>query len=124
LKTTVILIILLTFCGCKKKAQDKSFGVLPVEVCEVKLDNYYYITRFYSGKLRPKQSSDLSFGQQGTLASIFVEKGESVEKGTFLAKLDTRSLEATKAVISAQRDSQTQRIGKWYSFRRKKYCPS
>lgn len=60
------------------------------------------IPRFFTGMVRPKRSSDLGFNRIGTLAQIFVNRGQTVRQGERIAKLDTRLIEANRRALQAE----------------------
>ncbi len=55
-----------------------------------------------TGNVYTNQSADLTWGASGTVGQVYVEKGQTVTKGTVLAELDTSSL--PQSIISAQVD--------------------
>lgn len=57
-----------------------------------------------SGTLEPRDSTDVSFDRSGALRKVYVEKGERVEKGDVLAKMDDAVLQSQKreAVLGVQ----------------------
>ena len=59
-----------------------------VEVLEVKILDSYTITKEFPGKLLPTEQSKLAFEISGKIKNIYVDVGDSVEKGDILAKLD------------------------------------
>ena len=61
-----------------------------VEVLEVKILDSYTITKEFPGKLLPTEQSKLAFEISGKIKNIYVDVGDSVEKGDILAKLDDR----------------------------------
>ena len=61
-----------------------------VEVLEVKILDSYMITKEFPGKLLPTEQSKLAFEISGKIKNIYVDVGDSVEKGDILAKLDDR----------------------------------
>ena len=61
-----------------------------VEVLEVKILDSYTITKEFPGKLLPTEQSKLAFEIPGKIKNIYVDVGDSVEKGDILAKLDDR----------------------------------
>ena len=50
----------------------------------------YLITKEFPGKLLPTEQSKLAFEISGKIKNIYVDVGDSVEKGDILAKLDDR----------------------------------
>src|SRR5688500_14563235 len=53
------------------------------------------------GKVVPAQSAALNFTSSGVVAEVLVKEGDAIEKGTPLARLDTRDLELKVAQAEA-----------------------
>ena len=65
-----------------------------LEVLEVKILDSYSITKKFPGKLLPIEQSKLAFEISGKVNNVYVDVGDSVEKGQVLAKLDDREASA------------------------------
>ena len=63
----------------------------------------YAIERTYTGEIVARRSSNLGFEQAGTLVEVLVDEGDTVAAGDPLARLDTRSLQAQRQQLEAQR---------------------
>ncbi|MDV3352525.1 efflux RND transporter periplasmic adaptor subunit [Leptothoe sp. LEGE 181152] len=76
---------------------------LPVQTQALERVNEYQVERTYTGEIVARRSSDLGFEQAGTLVEVLVDEGDTVAAGAPLARLDTRSLQAQRQQIEAQR---------------------
>lgn len=76
---------------------------LPVQTQVLERVNEYQVERTYTGEVVARRSSDLGFEQAGTLVEVLVDEGDAVAAGTPLARLDTRSLQAQRQQLMAQR---------------------
>lgn len=94
---------LLSGCGSKPEKSEPS-RVLNVEVAEVRMQDSVERNARYFGLVEARRLSELSFELSGTLDSILVDEGETVEAGQPLALLDSSRLEsrirAAEAAIS------------------------
>ncbi|MGK7890937.1 MAG: HlyD family secretion protein, partial [Leptolyngbyaceae cyanobacterium] len=79
-------------------------NTLKVEAIELEPSDSFTITRQYTGQVAALRTSDLGFEQGGTLVWVGVDRGDRITKGTPLARLDTRNLEAQRSQLEAQRD--------------------
>ncbi len=77
--------------------------VLPVETILLEPVQSYTVIRTYTGEITARRTSELGFEQSGEVIAINVDEGDQVAAGTPLAILDTRSLDAAKAEMEAQR---------------------
>ncbi|WP_052050931.1 efflux RND transporter periplasmic adaptor subunit [Leptolyngbya sp. KIOST-1] len=77
---------------------------LPVETVSLTAASGYTVERQYAGELVAQRRSALGFEQGGTVVAVLVQEGDRVEAGQPLARLDTRSLEAQRQQLVAQRD--------------------
>lgn len=77
---------------------------LAVEVIALTPVESYRVERQYAGEIVPQRRSALGFELGGTVVSIWVQEGDRVSVGQPLARLDTRSLEAQRQQLMAQRD--------------------
>ncbi|MGB3312602.1 MAG: efflux RND transporter periplasmic adaptor subunit [Nodosilinea sp.] len=77
---------------------------LPVKTVELAPVEGYSVERQYTGETVAKRSSALGFEQGGTVVAVLVQEGGTVQAGQPLARLDTRTLDAQRQQIAAQRD--------------------
>lgn len=80
-------------------------AALPVDVMTVESVSQYTTERQYTGELVAGRSSPLGFERSGTVVSILVKEGDRVTAGQPLARLDTRTLEAQRQRLVAQRQA-------------------
>lgn len=80
-------------------------AALPVDVMTAESVSQYTTERQYTGELVAGRSSTLGFERSGTLVSILVKEGDRVTAGQPLARLDTRTLEAQRQQLVAQRQA-------------------
>ena len=78
-------------------------NVLPVETVTVTPVDSYQESRFYTGTIVPRRTSELGFEYPGNITRIAVKEGDVVNAGTPLAYLDSRELEATQNELQARR---------------------
>ncbi|AFY40354.1 efflux transporter, RND family, MFP subunit [[Leptolyngbya] sp. PCC 7376] len=78
-------------------------NALPVSVAKVESVNSFQAERVYTGEIVSGRSSDLGFEQGGTVTELFVDEGTRVTRGQLLGQLDTRSLQAQKEQLIAQK---------------------
>lgn len=84
-------------------AEDAAVAPLPVQTQVLKQVTEYSVERTYTGEVAARRSSDLGFEQAGTLIEILVDEGDTVAIGSALARLDTRSLQAQRQQLEAER---------------------
>jgi RND family efflux transporter MFP subunit len=77
---------------------------LPVTTVQLESTTAYEVRRTYTGEIVARRSSDLGFEQAGTVMEILVNEGDPVVANQPLAWLDTRSLQAQRQQLIAQRD--------------------
>ena len=65
----------------------------------------YEVRRAYAARVEPAREASLAFESGGTLVAVSVEEGDRATKGTVLARLDTRLLEARRAQLLAARNA-------------------
>lgn len=82
----------------------QSVQVLPVETIRLEPVSSYEERRIYTGEIAARRSSDLGFEQPGTVIELLVQEGDTVAANQPLARLDTRSLQAQRQELVAQRD--------------------
>ena len=63
------------------------------------------VRRAYAARLEPAREASLAFESAGTLVEVAVDEGARVARGTVLARLDTRRLEAERARLAAAREA-------------------
>jgi RND family efflux transporter MFP subunit len=78
---------------------------LPVEVLMTQAVSQYTTEREYTGELVAGRSSELGFERPGTVVAVLVDVGDRVVAGQPLAQLDTRTLEAQRQQLVAQRQT-------------------
>ncbi len=61
------------------------------------------VIRRFTGQFEPAQEVALGFEEGGTIAEVLVREGDLVTRGTVIARLDTRLLEAERARLDASR---------------------
>ncbi|MDJ0713615.1 MAG: efflux RND transporter periplasmic adaptor subunit [Prochloraceae cyanobacterium] len=103
-----LLIIGIPFVKSKTIARSSvetksNLTVLPVETLEVRQANSYEVLRNYTGEIVARRASELGFERAGNLVWFGVDRGDRVIKGTAIAKLDTRNLQAQRARLLAQK---------------------
>ncbi|MEA5618461.1 efflux RND transporter periplasmic adaptor subunit [Cronbergia sp. UHCC 0137] len=76
---------------------------LAVQVIELKPVQSYQVTRFYTGEVVATRRSDLGFERGGKVIEIKFNRGQTVEKGAVIARLDTQNLKAQLAQLAAQK---------------------
>jgi multidrug efflux pump subunit AcrA (membrane-fusion protein) len=76
---------------------------LPVDVVLARPEQHYTITRHFTGEVRPRRASELSFPLPGKLDETFVQEGTRVDEGDLLARLDARRLMAERKEIEARK---------------------
>ncbi len=75
---------------------------LPVNVGRVGFVDTLEIAEQYTGLVAARRTSSLGFEAGGRVESLRVDVGDTVQEGTVLAKLDTRTLSANLAAATAQ----------------------
>lgn len=78
-------------------------GVIGVEVETLQKATTWETRSTYSGIVKPKRKSDLSFERPGRVDEIKVEQGDRVKAGQVLARLNTEQLEAQVRKLEADR---------------------
>jgi len=100
--------VLLT-AGCGEKAQEETAVVRPVKSMVV--GNVLSGSRSFPGRVEASERADLSFRVSGPLIELPIERGQRVEKGQLLARIDPRDYrialdEAKAAFAKAEADYQ------------------
>jgi len=75
--------------------------MLTVPVLETAVDSGYELRRPFIGRVEAARSSDLGFELAGTLASVRVDEGDTVDAGQVMARLDDARLQARRGEIVA-----------------------
>jgi len=78
--------------------------VVVVQTTEIQPATEILLFRFFSGVIKSKQTSQLSFQRIGNIESILARQGEFVKKGQPIASLDSRRLLAKKQSLQSQLD--------------------
>ncbi|WP_414545136.1 efflux RND transporter periplasmic adaptor subunit [Nostoc sp. CCY0012] len=76
---------------------------LAVQVIKLEPVQSYQVTRFYTGEVVATRRSDLGFERGGKVIEIIFNRGQTVEKGAVIARLDTQNLKAQLAQLTAGR---------------------
>jgi multidrug efflux pump subunit AcrA (membrane-fusion protein) len=108
------LLALIAGCAASDDSGDEQSELpppLPVNTYSISYQRGVKQTRSYTGTIRARQSSDLAFEVPGTIVNVFVSEGDAVTAGQELAQLDTRTLIAKQAALSAQIDGATAVLG-------------
>jgi len=88
-KYTWILLVIVVFLGVRWFYTRDGIKTVVVKVINPE-QRIVEKTVSTSGKIKSQNSADLSFNTTGRIYFINVKKGDSVKKGTLLARLDTR----------------------------------
>lgn len=83
--------------------ETETVAALPVETTIATAVDAYTTERSYTGEITARRSSQLGFESPGTVIALLVDEGERVQVGQPLARLDTRSLEAQRQQLLAQK---------------------
>lgn len=76
---------------------------LPVQTQEAEPISSYTIERSYTGEIVARRRSELGFERSGTVINLFVDDGDRISTGQEIARLDTRTLEAERQQLLAQK---------------------
>jgi RND family efflux transporter MFP subunit len=90
--------------GSKDSEPSATVQSLSVETVQLEPATAYEVRRTYTGEIVARRSSDLGFEQSGTVIEILVNEGDPVAANQPLVYLDTRSLQAQRQQLIAQRD--------------------
>lgn len=83
---------------------EQATNPLIVKTMTVERASAYTVSRRYSGVINAGRTSDLGFEAGGKLVDVLVDRGERVEAGEPLARLDARRLGAERDRLVAQQD--------------------
>lgn len=78
-------------------------NILAVKTIAVEGVNSYGESRFYTGTIAARRTSELGFEQPGQLIRILVDEGDRVSAGSPLAYLDSQNLEISRRELLAQK---------------------
>ncbi len=76
--------------------------ILPVDTIQVVNQNQADVPRQFTGIVKPRRASQIGFNRVGVIDEILVERGDRIEAGTILAKLNTNLLKANLKAVQAQ----------------------
>lgn len=76
--------------------------VLPVAVSRLKLRDGYTVRRIFSGTVKPRRESTLSFQRVGPIIEFCADQGDQVPANQPLATIDLRHLDSRRDEINAQ----------------------
>lgn len=87
-------------------AEEKPFQsrIMPVLATTVEIDDSFEAKRSFTGRAVPGRISNIAFELGGTVKSVHVDLGDTVEAGAVLADLDTSRLIARRAELRAEAD--------------------
>ena len=102
LPAIVAIILLVLFNSLSTWAADGA-GVISVEVETLQKATKWETRSTYSGIVKAKRKSELSFERPGRVDEIAVEQGDRVKAGQILARLNTEQLEAQIRKLQADR---------------------
>ena len=102
----VVGVALAFFAAAKLGEDDDSqqIVILPVKTKPAEAVNRYMESRRYTGVIKSKRASELSFEINGQVIELLADEGTRVKQGAVLAKLDTRQLNAKKDELIARRN--------------------
>ncbi|MGP8306143.1 efflux RND transporter periplasmic adaptor subunit [Vibrio sp. YIC-376] len=103
IKTAALSSVALALFGCNQTQQpfQQSFTSRPIQVVEV-TDASTALNKSFSGIVEAKEIADLSFRVPGTLSSVLVKKGDHVEKGQVIARLDPHDYQVSLDELNAR----------------------
>ena len=107
LVTTAVSVMLTS--GCEKGIghTPPKTTIMPVSVMVVRRQQSFDYPITYYGRIEPARTVALSFELPGRLEMVSVEEGKAVPAGHVIARLDTSALEAEKAVLLTQRQTES-----------------
>lgn len=98
--THLIIVLLLTLVGCTHRNQDQA-SLRPVNIVRI-TSQQTLNNRLFSGEVRARFETTLSFRVAGKLTSRAVDMGDRVHKGQLLARLDPGDFRLAVQNIKAQ----------------------
>ena len=102
LSIVILILIILQACSSKDKQAKKTVS-FPVKVMAIKADKNP-LTISFSGSILAHKTVNTGFMVSGKIQSVHVKKGDYVEKGEMLAKLDPTDYQYAVDAASAQFD--------------------
>lgn len=100
---SLTLLLLLVCVNSTTTGAADGAGVIAVEVETLQKATTWETRSTYSGIVKAKRKSDLSFERPGRVDEIQVEQGDRVKAGQVLARLNTEQLEAQVRKLEADR---------------------
>ncbi|MCA9794500.1 MAG: efflux RND transporter periplasmic adaptor subunit [Candidatus Eremiobacteraeota bacterium] len=83
---------------------------VPVRVALVEQANSYRQSRLYTGEVVAGRQTELGFQRAGELIHVLVDEGAQVSRGTVVARLDTRALDARRRELQAELEAAQARL--------------
>ncbi|MGE0494058.1 MAG: efflux RND transporter periplasmic adaptor subunit [Vulcanimicrobiota bacterium] len=83
---------------------------LPVRVASIEQASSYRQSRLYTGEVVAGRQTDLGFQRGGELVHVLVDEGVRVGRGTVVASLDTRALDARRRELQAELEAAQARL--------------
>lgn len=83
---------------------------LPVRVAAIEPASSYRQERLYTGEVVAGRQTELGFQRAGELVHVLVDEGASVGRGTIVARLDTRALDARRREMQAELEAAQARL--------------
>ena len=101
----LLMLLILTACQPKEKAQEKEL-IRPVQTQQVGLSDSYQV-RSFAGLAKSNDSTPLSFQVNGRIEKVFVQVGDKVKQGQIIAQIDdddynTRVAQGRAGILVAQ----------------------
>lgn len=104
IKTAALSTVALALFGCnqtQEPLEDLTTASRPIQVIEVDGDNRA-LNKSFSGIVEAKEIAELSFRVPGTLSSVLVNKGDHVERGQVIARLDPHDYQVSLDELEAR----------------------
>ncbi|MEM7770949.1 MAG: biotin/lipoyl-binding protein, partial [Cyanobacteria bacterium P01_A01_bin.37] len=79
-------------------------NAIEVDAIELESTDSFTVARRYAGEIVAGRTSELGFERSGELVWLGVDRGDRIEAGQVLARLDTRQLQAQRSQLIAQWD--------------------
>lgn len=86
------------------ESAQKPVTLLPVKVKPLQQVSSYSELRVFTGVLKARRASELTFDRTDRLVQLLVDEGDYVKEGSSLARLDARTLLTREKELLAQRD--------------------
>lgn len=84
------------------KSQADPRHPLKVDTIPVQHQNQYTVTRWFSGRIEPRQRVSIASELAGKIIAVKVNEGDTIRKGDIVVVLDTDILETEKAQLKAR----------------------